>query len=129
MRNNLDLHPKELFDVVAEGFRKEWADADLRLPPLAFIKTFAEETPHAPLKRKGGTASAAPAGTAQKRQPQGVRAATSRRHGSFAGSSFAMSAARSAKRRRRTKSGVGKKLSAAEARHAQAGQGGGETEC
>ena len=126
MRNNLDLHPKELFDVVAEGFRKEWAEADLRLPPLAFIKTFADETPQAPLKRKGGTASAAPAGTAQKRQPQGVRAATSRRHGSFAVSSFA---ARSVKRRRRTKSGVGKKLSAAEARHAQAGQGGGETEC
>ena len=129
MRNNLDLHPKELFDVVAESFRKEWADADLRLPPLALIKSFAEETPQAPLKRKGGTASVAPAGTAQKRQPQGVRAATSRRHGSFAVSSFAMSAARSVKRRRRNKSGVGKKLSAAEARHAQAGQGGGETEC
>ena len=128
MRNNLDLHPKELFDVVAEGFRKEWADADLRLPPLAFIKTFADETPQAPLKRKGGMASVAPAGTAQKRQPQGVRAAPSRRPSSFAVSSFAMSAARSVKRRRRCKSGVGKKAAAAKAREAEAGQSGVDTD-
>ena len=125
MRNNLELHPQELFEVVAECFRKEWGEGNFRLPTLATIMAFAEEPPQAPLRMQArppsgehaqGMAAAAPAGTAQTRQPQGVRAAPSGRHSRFAASSFAMSAVRSVKRRRRNKSGVGKKAAAAEAR-------------
>ena len=137
MRNNLELHPQELFEVVAESFRKEWAEGNLRLPPLALIKAFAEEPPQAPLRRQArspcgkharGKAAVAPAGRAQKRQPQGVHAARSGRQSSFAVSSFAMSVARSVKRRRRAKSGVGKKAAAAKAREAEAGQSGVDTD-
>ena len=123
---------------MVDSFRKEWAEGNLRLPPLALIKTFAEAPLQAPLRMQArppcgeharGKAAVAPAGTAKKRQPQGVRAAHSGRHSSIAVSSFAMSAARSVKRRRRTKSGVGKKAAAAEAREAEADQSGADTDC